>query len=283
MQVNPQFADYLRDSPSLTYVQASDHFVRRQLIDKLEIALGRKKIESVYQDLKARDFPVQRFFAEAIKASGVEVVHHGLKPNEISVHGPVMFLANHPFGIIDGMVLCDIAVEFREDLRILINSALFQDRDLAPYFLPVDFDRGPRAIKTNIVSKKLALLALSQNVPLLVFPSGMVSTASRLGFGAVVDAPWTTFAAKLVRASRATVIPIYFHGQNSRKFHIASHIAEPLRMGMLMHEALKKFGHQVNVTMGHPLRWEQLRHYQDRQSLTEALYQTVQNLAGVPS
>jgi len=85
MQVNPQFADYLRDSPSLTYVQASDHFVRRQLIDKLEIALGRKKIESVYQDLKARDFPVQRFFAEAIKASGVEVVHHGLKPNEISV------------------------------------------------------------------------------------------------------------------------------------------------------------------------------------------------------
>ena len=139
-------------------------------------------------------------------------------------------------------------------------------------------DRTKQALKTNIRSKQLALEFLSQDVPVLIFPSGTVSTANKFGFGSVQDAPWTTFAAKIIREARATVVPIFFHGQNSRKFHVASHIAEPLRMAMLVHEALKKFGQTVKIEIGEPLKWDHLKDKGSRRQLTDYLYHQVQAL-----
>ena len=86
-------------------------------------------------------------------------------------------MANHPFGVVDGLVLCDLAVKARGNFRILINAMLCRDRDLAPYFLPIDFHETKAAVKNNIRSKKMAQEALEQDIPLLVFPSGFVSTA----------------------------------------------------------------------------------------------------------
>ena len=189
-----------------------------------------------------------------------------------------MFVANHPFGVVDGIVLCDMALKARGDLRIMLHSLLCQDKHLAPFFLPIDFQETKQALKTNIRSKQLALEFLSQDVPVLIFPSGTVSTANKFGFGSVQDAPWTTFAAKIIREARATVVPIFFHGQNSRKFHVASHIAEPLRMAMLVHEALKKFGQTVKIEIGEPLKWEHLEDKGSRRQLTDYLYHQVQAL-----
>lgn len=73
-------------------------------------------------------------------------------------------------------------------------------------------------------------------------------------------------------------MPIYFHGRNSRKFHVASHIAEPLRMALLVHEALNKFGRKVTVEIGNPLAWDELESKGGRQELTNFLYDEVQAL-----
>ena len=189
-----------------------------------------------------------------------------------------MFVANHPFGVVDGIVLCDLALRVRGDLRIMLHSLLCQDSQLAQFFLPIDFQETKKALKTNIRSKQLALEFLSQDIPVLIFPSGMVSTADKFGFGTVRDAPWTTFAAKIIREARATVVPIFFHGQNSRKFHVASHIGEPFRMAMLVHEAINKFGKTVEIEIGEPLTWEHLADRGGRQQLTDYLYQQVQSL-----
>ncbi len=277
-ELDPQFSSYVAKNPSLSYVQPDDSRLRKFLINSLELALGRDKLESVYRDLKDKPFDIESFFGDAITAGKIRVNHRGISPSDIDVDGPLIFLANHPFGIVDGMVLCDIAAKIRGDLRILLHSILCQDIDLAPYFLPVDFNETKLAMKTNIRTKQLALDALTREVPLLLFPSGMVSTARKFGFGSVKDAPWTTFAAKLVKQSKATVVPIYFHGRNSRKFHIASHIANSLRTGLLMHEAINKFGTDVDVAIGQPMPWSTLEQYDHRQSLTDALYSSVQAL-----
>ena len=271
-------SNYVVDVPNLSYVQPEDKLFRRFIIDRLEVILGRRKIEKIYSRLKEGPFDLTTFFKNAIVESRLEIKHLGLQPDEIKAEGPLIFIANHPFGILDGMVLCELAARVRGDLRILINSALCQDRDLAPYFLPIDFHSTPEAVKTNIRSKKLAIENLSNGVPVLIFPSGMVSTAKNMGFGSVTDGPWTTFAAKLIRESKATVVPVYFHGQNSRKFHIASHVAEPLRMGMLMHEATNKFGREVEVTIGEPIPWPSIEDIKGRQDLTDVLYEKVQSL-----
>ncbi|MCH2192087.1 MAG: lysophospholipid acyltransferase family protein [Gammaproteobacteria bacterium] len=277
-ELDPQFKSYLSDKPNLTYAKDEDGRFRRAIIRTLEVVFGRRKIERIYHDLKKKEFDLKTFFEEAIERSGLEIHKHGYELAQLDSSGPLILLANHPFGIVDGLVFCDLAIKQRGDFRIMINAVLCQDEKLAPYFLPVDFESTKQAMKTNIRSKQLALQSLSNNVPLLIFPSGMVSTAGRMGFGEVRDGQWTTFAAKLVREAKATVVPVYFHGKNSRKFHIVSHLSEPLRMGLLMHEAINKFGRQINVTIGEPIRWSEKLSCLSRQELTEYLYNSVSRL-----
>ena len=247
-------------------------------MSSLEVLFGRNRMEQIYHRSKNRGLSVRSFFAAALEETQIDVQFDSAKLESIPKTGPLMFVANHPFGVVDGIVLCDLALRVRGEVRIMINSLLCQDKDLAPYFLPIDFEPTKNAAATNIRSKQLALEFLSQDIPLLIFPSGMVSTAGRFGFGPVIDAPWTTFAAKIIREAEATVVPVFFHGANSRKFHVASHLAEPLRMAMLIHEALLKSGESVKVEIGAPIRWETLAGQGGRSQLTDYLYQQVQKL-----
>ena len=254
-QLDPKFETYLRDDPRISYVQPDDPWLTRQFITSIEVLFGRRKIESIYRELKRHPFAVEEFFDAAFTATGIQPQFNPQQVQKIPKQGPLVFVANHPFGVVDGMTLCKIALQARGNFRILIHAMLCQDRDLAAYFLPIDFRETKTALKNNIHAKRLALEYLNQDIPILIFPSGLVSTADRKGFGRVVDAPWTTFAAKLIRDANATVVPVYFHGQNSRRFHLASHVAEPLRMALLLNEVLKKFGHSVPAEIGDPLPW----------------------------
>ena len=276
--VDPQFRSYLREPPRISYTNPDDAWLVRHFVSSIEILLGRNKIEAVYNNLKDEQFNLTTFFSSALEKTEITAKYDLEKLHAVPKTGPLMFVANHPFGVVDGIVLCDMALRVRGDLRIMLHSLLCQDSQLAQFFLPIDFQETKQALKTNIRSKQLALEFLSQDIPVLIFPSGMVSTADKFGFGTVRDAPWTTFAAKIIREARATVVPIFFHGQNSRKFHVASHIGEPFRMAMLVHEAINKFGKTVEIEIGEPLTWERLADRGGRQQLTDYLYQQVQSL-----
>jgi len=278
-EVDPAFASYVRDEPRITYVQPEDPWLTRQIISTIEGLFGRKQIEDIYHDLKIGPFDVQHFFAQAFEKTNIQRRYDVTKLRKIPATGSLVFVANHPFGIIDGMALCDMALQTRGDFRILINSLLCQDKDLAPYFLPIDFSPTKEALKNNIRVKQVAQDCLQNNIPILIFPSGFVSTANRRGFGDVVDAPWTTFAAKLIRDAQASVVPVYFPGQNRRAFHLASHIAEPLRMALLLSEARNRFNKPLEAIIGDTLAWNELNRFASRQALTDHLYQQVQFLA----
>ena len=269
---------YVRKEPRISYVEPDDPWLTQKTVSALEVMFGRRAVEKIYHDLKASPFEVRRFFEQALARTGIELEVDEAQLQKIPKTGPVVFVANHPFGVLDGIVFCNLALQARGDFRILIHSLLCQDIDLAPYFLPIDFRPEKQAQRNNINSKKQALEYLRADIPILIFPAGMVSTADRFGFGEVVDAPWTTFAAKLIKESQASVVPVFFHGQNSRKFHVASHIAEPLRMALLVHEALLKFGDSLKVDVGDVIPWTELEGLEDRQALTDYLYGRVQAL-----
>ena len=268
----------ISNAVKISFCQPGDPWILRKIIDLLEVIFGSKQVFAIYEKLKREPFEVANFFKGAMRETQVKCHYDQEKIKKIPKDGPLIIVANHPFGIVDGMIMCDIAAKVRGDFRILINSVLCVDEDLNNHFLPVDFDQTKEAIKTNIATKQKATEAIKNGIPLVIFPSGHVSTADRFGFGRVVDAPWTTFAAKLIKESNATVVPIFFRGQNSRLFHVASHISMAFRSALLLNEARKRFGKTVEIEIGDPIPWRENEAFTKRKDLTDFLYAKVQSL-----
>jgi len=278
---DPLFRHYLEERPTLTYAQPDDPWLVRQTILGIENLFGRRKVQRLYDTLKSKPFELNGFFEDAVAVTEIDLRYDRAQLEKIPTTGPLVMVANHPFGMMDGTILCHLAAKARGDFRILINAVLCRDKDLAPHFLPVDFSSGKAAMKNNVAMGRRAREAMAADIPVVIFPSGFVSTADRFGTVRAIDAPWKTFAAKLISDSRASVVPIFFHGQNSRAFHIASHLSESLRMAFLIREAKARFGTRFDVTIGDTLPYESLEGIGGRKALTRYLYGAVQQLGHV--
>ncbi|MEL0190910.1 MAG: hemolysin, partial [Halieaceae bacterium] len=129
--VDPAFEIYLRDKPGLTYVDDGDSWLRRWVTQSVEVLLGRRRLERHYVALKDQKLTPLSFFREAQNISGVNLEGNHQALRRLESKGPLLFLANHPFGILDGLILCNLVSEISGDFRVVINSLLCQDRDLA--------------------------------------------------------------------------------------------------------------------------------------------------------
>jgi len=169
--------------------------------------------------------------------------------SNIPSEGPVILIANHPYGILDGLMMGHILSQARGDFRILANSVFRKGEDLNRIVLPISFDDTREGVQTNILTRKTALDYLGQGGAIGVFPGGTVSTAER-PFGRPMDPMWRSFTARMIAKSNATVIPIYFDGHTSRLFQIASHLHSTLRLGLLIKEFKTRVDTPVRVVIG---------------------------------
>lgn len=263
--------------PTISYVQPGDPWLRSRLISLLEVLTGRRKVEKVYHQLKREPFEVERFFSRGLELANISYTSDPAAETSIPRDGPLVFIANHPFGVVDGTMLCDIAARTRGNFKILIHALLCRDDDLEPFFLPVDFTDSRDAQRRNIETKREAVKVLKSGGTLLVFPGGGVSTTGRGGCGEFADLPWTTFTAKLIHQAEATVVPVFFHGRNSRLFHLASSISMTLRAALLLHEASNKIGNSFDVEIGAPIPYREIAHL-GRKELTGHLHRVTWGL-----
>ncbi|HXE26449.1 MAG TPA: glycerol acyltransferase, partial [Roseiarcus sp.] len=112
------------------------------------------------------------------------------------------------------------------------------------------------------------------------FPAGAISTTpDALGMKPAVDGRWQPFASQLIQRSKATVIPIWFGGQNSRLFQIASHLSATLRLSLIFHEVKMRIGASLPVAIGAPIPFAELAAIGDRQALADELRARVYALA----
>jgi putative hemolysin len=189
----------------------------------------------------------------------VMVDRYGLRLNiiagaldNIPRDGPLVLIANHPYGILDGLVLGHLLARSRGDFRILAHRVFRKAEDLDSVILPVSFDETKAALAQNIATRKTALSYLARGGAIGVFPGGTVSTAAK-PFGRPMDPKWRSFTARMIAKSEATVVPIYFDGHNSRLFQIASHLHSTLRMGLLIKEFRARVNSTVDIAIGDPI------------------------------
>ncbi len=175
----------------------------------------------------------------------------------IPANGPLVLIANHPYGILDGLMMGHLLDAVRGEFRILANSVFLRAQDLTRVVLPISFDETKEAVRQNLATRATALQYLSDGGAIGVFPGGTVSTAAR-PFSAPMDPGWRNFTAKMIAKSGATVVPVFFHGHNSRLFQIASHLHYSLRLGLLIKEFHARTDNAVRVTIGTPIAATQL-------------------------
>ncbi len=198
--------------------------------------------------------------------------------------GPLIVVSNHPFGVLDGVVISQLVSRIRQDFRVLTNSVLYRAEEIRPFLLPIDFAETDEALKTNLKSRATAKAHLLKGGCLVIFPAGGVSTTPTVWHKRAIDTEWKTFTARLITQAKAPVAPVFFAGQNSRIFQLASHISVTLRLSLLFKEVHDKIGSEVVMRIGEPIPFERLPDMADRQAFMTRLREMTYALGeGVPN
>lgn len=166
--------------------------------------------------------------------------------------GPLIAIANHPYGILDGLMLGCILSMTLGDFRIVAHRVFRKAEDLDRAILPVSFDETPEAVRRNVATRKTALDYLAKGGAIGIFPGGTVSTAPK-PFTRPLDPVWRGFTAKMIAESDAAVVPLHFFGRNSRLFQIAGHLHYTLRVALLLNEFRVRADEPAEVVVGEPI------------------------------
>lgn len=236
----------------ISYAHSAETKGGRALIRVMENVTGRisliKRARGYEQEVaQGRDF-----WQVIVERYGLSLEVVGGSLDNIPKDGPVILIANHPYGILDGLMMGHILSVVRGDFRILAHRIFRKAPDLEKIILPISFDDTKEAIALNLQTRKESLRYLSQGGAIGVFPGGTVSTAAK-PFRQPMDPGWRGFTARMIAKSTATVVPVFFDGHTSRMFQVASHLHVTLRMGLLIKEFAKRVDTPVRVAIGQPI------------------------------
>ena len=201
----------------------------------------------------------------------------------IPADGPLVVVANHPFGILDGLMMGRILSERRNgDFKVMAHQVFRRAADLERVILPIHFDETKEAMRANLETRAAAVDYVKSGGCVGIFPGGTVSTAVST-FARPLDPMWRNFTAKMVAKSGATVVPIYFDGHNSRLFQMASRMNYTLRMGMLIREFKARVGSKVKIAVGEPISPDVLAQFRsDPKAMMDFLRKATYDLSPRP-
>ncbi len=280
--MQPEYLNAM-DDYLFSYAAPTDPPVKRQLIRWVEKATGQPALKRLYLANRRNPRSSESFWAAAVRSLALDVHYDEQALARLPRAGPLVIVANHPYGVLDGLVISWLAQKTRQDFRVLTHAVLMRAEEIRDFILPIDFSGSPESLETNLKSRAAARATLEKGGAVIVFPAGAVSTApDRLGRRPAVDARWQPFVAQLIQRSKATVAPVWFDGQNSRLFQIASHISETLRISLIFREVKTRIGATLRVEIGAPIPFEEIAHIKDRQEMADILMARTYALASRP-
>jgi len=265
----------------ISYASSIHSRTGRAVVRLMENATGRL---SLIRRAQGYDEDVARgddFWRVMVDRYGLSLDVVGGSLEDIPARGPLVLVANHPFGILDGLIMGYLLSALRGDFRILAHAVFRRAAELDQVILPVNFDQTAAAVRENLAVRQTALDYLRQGGAIGIFPGGTVSTAAK-PFARPMDPVWRNFTAKLVTQANATVIPIFFDGANSRLFQLASHLHYTLRMGLLIREFRARVDRPVRLVVGRPIPAESLRAQAEGKAIMDFLRKATYDLSPRP-
>ena len=255
---NGQDPDTPYDRKKLSYANTFTNPVQRNTIKTLELLTGKLRLLRKVRQFEKMGIPVgQPFWKQALDLLGIDLLTKQSEISKIPKKGSLVITANHPHGLVDGIVLAELIGKVRTDYKILTRSLLTGVKQIDQFMIPVPFDHEENALKKSLEMRKSAMDHLENGGVVVIFPSGKVASSETM-FGDVVEGDWNPFTAKLIQKSGANVVPIFFPGSNSRIYQIANQISATLRQGLLIYEVVHAMNKPQKPLVGSLIKQDEI-------------------------
>ena len=266
----------------ITYAHSARSRPGQALIRAVENATGRIALIRRAAGYDAEVAAGRDFWRVMADRFGLKLEIVGGSLGRIPAAGPLVVVANHPYGILDGLVMGHILSGIRGgEFRILAHQVFRRAEALDRVILPIDFSGSRAAVETNLATRATAIRYLRDGGAVGIFPGGTVSTAPR-PFAQPMDPVWRGFTARMIQKSGATVVPIWFDGSNSRLFQVASHLHYTLRMALLVREFRRRVDRPVRLAIGAPITPDRLTGFASATEMMDFLRRTTYGLSPKP-
>ena len=205
------------------------------------------RVRDLYQRVQqsAKGFRLENLLAQVRIGLRVDSADQ----ERIPASGPVVVVANHPYGMLDGAILTVLLTRVRPDVKVLTNSLLSDVPELQQHCIFVDPFQTDRSLESNRRAVRQALSWLQEGGMLAIFPAGDVSPWQMPPLP-IADPHWHDTAVRLIRRSKASALPVYFCGRNSVGFQWLGMVHPRLHTAFQLQEFLRQQGKTIEVRVG---------------------------------
>ena len=257
---------------AFTFATSEVNPLGRAFIQITELGTGKLKLKKLYDQYLQENRPPENFWHDAIDKLQLKIDSNFVQPNPIPKEGRLIIIANHAFGVADGVTMCSLLTKVRQDYKLITHKVLRQAEAVKQKIIPFDFAQTKAALKANIESRKEAEEILNKDGVLLIFPSGAISTKPKIKPKIkAIDSEWKQFTSKLAIRTKSPVLPMFFEGQNSELFHIANKMGQAFRYSLMMYELKRKIGKNIKVHIGQVIPFEKIKEIGDLKEITKYL------------
>ncbi len=264
--------DYI-DSKYFSYADPEDPILKKILIRSIEFLTGQPKLFKLYRKYQENPNQWKNFWDGCVNLLKLKISISNFDLEKIPSTGPAIVVANHPFGVLDGLVLSWLVSQKRNDFKLLVHSLLLRAPETKGNLLPIDFTGNKKALLTNLETRKKARKHISEGGCIIIFPSGTVSTTLKFyqKKAKAFDCEWKKFTSRLIKQTDPKIIPIYFPGNNSLAFQIFSHISLVLRSSLLFFEIKRRINTEVEVFVGDSFKYSEIGEELSNEELADML------------
>ena len=261
-----------KENISFTFATSEVNKFGQNFIKLAELCTGKLKLKKLYDQYVDENNPPENFWHDAVSKLQLKIKTNFHAKNSIPLEGRLIVIANHAFGVADGVTVCSLVSKVRQDYKIITHKVLRQADAVKDKIIPIDFSKNREALISNISARKNAEEVLNKDGVIVIFPSGEIATKSNLKKNTKArEGEWKQFTSKLAIKTKSPVLPMYFEGQNSQLYHIANKLGQTFRYSLMMYELKRKIGDTIHLHIGDIIPNSKLREIGDLIKITEFL------------